>query len=606
MFNKNKEKTNKASESNGIAIAVKTLKYFMPIAWKTHKGYFFIRILKTIVNAVQPFVSIIFLPLIVAELLGGRNLEKLIFYTVVLAAGTGILTLANSLFSITIEKYAEKFNNYFSVEIGRRVMEMDFCHTEDKKALDQVEAAKTGMSWYSGGVDGICSPFFEIISNIITILGSAALIIVNAPILFFITAAVVAINVFITNKLNKIEIENYKALSKLNRVFGYYSFNLVDFRYGKDIRLYGAKDMMIEKWNSVTDEDIKHWDNMIDRQLPLNYISGGFGLAKDIASYLYLGILVLTGNISIPVFTQMLSAGSAFQNSMSEMMWRIQNIVMRTGYAYEYIKLMEYPAAITKGSRHVENAGHTIEFRNVSFAYPNTDVKVLNGVSLTLRQGEHLSVVGLNGAGKTTFIKLLCRLYDPTEGEILLDGINIKEYDYDEYISIFAPVFQDFRLFSFSIKENIVLDNLNNDQERVDGIIEQVGLKEKIGTLEKGVDTMLFKSFDENGIEPSGGEQQKIAIARALYKRAPVVILDEPTAALDPVAEYEIYRQFDTLVGGKTAIYISHRLSSCKFCDRIAVFSEGGIKEYGTHDELVEIDGGVYSEMFRAQARYYN
>ncbi len=173
-------------------------------------------------------------------------------------------------------------------------------------------------------------------------------------------------------------------------------------------------------------------------------------------------------------------------------------------------------------------------------------------------------------------------------------------------MNIFSPVFQDFRLFAFSINENIILDNVNDAQNNVDGIIEQVGLKEKVDSLEKGSGTMLFKSFDENGIEPSGGEQQKIAIARALYKKAPVVILDEPTAALDPVAEYDIYRHFDTLVGGKTAIYISHRLSSCKFCDRIAVFSEGRIKEYGTHEELVEIDGGVYSEMFRAQARYYN
>ena len=225
---------------------------------------------------------------------------------------------------------------------------------------------------------------------------------------------------------------------------------------------------------------------------------------------------------------------------------------------------------------------------------------------MLFRSGEHLSVVGLNGAGKTTFVKLLCRLYDPTDGEILLDGVNIKEYDYSEYMNIFSPVFQDFRLFAFSIKENIVLGNLNDDKDKVDGIIDQVGLKDKVDSLEKGSDTMLFKSFDENGIEPSGGEQQKMAIARALYKKAPVVILDEPTAALDPVAEYDIYRNFDTLVGGKTAIYISHRLSSCKFCDRIAVFSEGKIKEYGTHEELVKIDGGVYSEMFRAQARYYS
>ena len=195
-------------------------------------------------------------------------------------------------------------------------------------------------------------------------------------------------------------------------------------------------------------------------------------------------------------------------------------------------------------------------------------------------------------------------MYDPVEGEILLDGVNIKEYDYSEYMSLFAPVFQDFKLFAFSIRENIILSRTVNEAE-IRKITDQVGLFEKIDSLTEGIDTMLFKGFDENGIEPSGGEQQKIAIARALLKKAPVVILDEPTAALDPIAEYDIYRQFDVLVGNKTAIYISHRLSSCRFCDRIAVFSEGKIMEYGTHNELVDKVDGIYAKMFEAQAQYY-
>lgn len=279
---------------------------------------------------------------------------------------------------------------------------------------------------------------------------------------------------------------------------------------------------------------------------------------------------------------------------------------------------MDYPAAIEKGTLHVTDKPHTIEFRNVSFSYPNTDIQVLSGLNITLQPGEHLSVVGLNGAGKTTFIKLLCRLYDTTEGEILLDGINIRKYDYQEYMSLFSPVFQDFKLFGFSVKDNILLSDTSlapaqqeyaqdtTSQTNIQELLAQVGLQERIDSLEKGADTILFKAFDENGVEFSGGEQQKIAIARALYKKAPVVILDEPTAALDPVAEYDIYRQFNALVGGKTAIYISHRLSSCKFCDRIAVFSDGRIKEYGTHDELVKVKDGIYAEMFAAQAQYYN
>ncbi|MDE6420792.1 MAG: ABC transporter ATP-binding protein/permease, partial [Lachnospiraceae bacterium] len=221
--------------------------------------------------------------------------------------------------------------------------------------------------------------------------------------------------------------------------------------------------------------------------------------------------------------------------------------------------------------------------------------------------GEHLSVVGLNGAGKTTFVKLLCRLYDPTEGEILLDNVNIKEYDYEQYMNLFSPVFQDFKLFAFSIRDNILMGEEEKDHtnEALHALFEQVGFSDKLASLEHGMDTMLFKSFDKEGIEASGGEQQKLAIARALYKHAPVVILDEPTAALDPIAEYEIYRQFHSLVGGKTAIYISHRLSSCRFCDHIAVFSDGHVAEYGTHDTLVGKENGIYAEMFAAQAQYY-
>ena len=257
----------------------------------------------------------------------------------------------------------------------------------------------------------------------------------------------------------------------------------------------------------------------------------------------------------------------------------------------------------------VKEGLHTIEFRDVCFAYPGTDKLILDHVNIRVRPGEKLSVVGLNGAGKTTFIKLLCRLYDPTSGEILLDGKDIREYEYDAYMKQFAPVFQDFKLFGFTIGENILFqeETLRSGEEtqKLERLMKLVEMDEFISKQEKGIDTTVFTVFDEEGIEPSGGEQQKIAIARALYKDAPVIILDEPTAALDPVAEYEIYRQFHTLVGEKTAIYISHRLSSCRFCDTIAVFADGKIQEYGSHDQLANIPNGIYAGMFEAQARYY-
>lgn len=273
-------------------------------------------------------------------------------------------------------------------------------------------------------------------------------------------------------------------------------------------------------------------------------------------------------------------------------------------YAYEYLKFDAIPDAMVKGSKKTSNGEHIIEFLNVSFRYPRSENYVLRNLNLTIRQGEHLSVVGINGAGKTTFIKLLCRMYDVTEGEIRIDGINIKEYSDDEYRKLFAVVFQDFSLFAFSLKDNIIL-NEKADDKKLENTLKMAGLYVDAMKLENKVETTIFKSYDEKGTELSGGQQQKTAICRALYRDSPIVILDEPTAALDPIAEYEIYKRFNDLVGGKTAIYISHRLSSCKFCDRIAVFADDTIKEYGTHDELVNIKDGIYAGMYAAQAEYY-
>ncbi len=593
-----------AEKKSAFDIAIKTIKYFFPIAWKAHKGFFFVGALGIIVTSLTPFVGIMISPMIIDELMGERNIQKLVFYAAAIVLIEALGTLITSVISIVVEKYDEKYQNLFSELMSKRVMELDYQHTEDKKALDQANLASEGMSWYSGGVVGIFQRFFNIIINLSVIVGVMVIILTKAPLLFLITAALLLINAFLRSKGNKVDIEFHSRLAKANRIFGYLGWSLTDFRYGKDIRLYGAAEMMVNKWEAYNEEQIGEWRDNSNKHLMLDIPSDIAGAARDFGSYFYLGVLAILGKITIGAFTQLLTASATFNNNMNGLIYNVQEIIKRTSYAYEYVKFMDYPSAIEKGERHVQNAPHTIEFRNVGFTYPNTNVKVLENVNITIKQGEHLSVVGLNGAGKTTFIKLLCRLYDPTEGEILLDGVNIKEYDYAEYMSLFSPVFQDFKLFSFTIKENIALNEDCSDEE-LNRLIEQVGLSEKIASLEKGAATNLFKAFDENGIEPSGGEQQKIAIARALYKSAPVVILDEPTAALDPIAEYDIYRQFDGLVGGKTAIYISHRLSSCKFCDRIAVFSEGGIKEYGTHDELSALDNGIYAEMFVAQAQYY-
>lgn len=246
-----------------------------------------------------------------------------------------------------------------------------------------------------------------------------------------------------------------------------------------------------------------------------------------------------------------------------------------------------------------------IVFENVSFIYPNQEKKSLSNINLTIKKGERISIVGENGAGKTTFIKLLLRLYEPTEGRILFNGIDIRDIDYQDYQKIFSTVFQDYKLFAFRIIDNITsLEGNEAEKEKVMKCLEKAGLSSKIEKLEHGLDTYLYNIYDEEGIELSGGESQKLAIARALYKDSPIVILDEPTAALDPRAEYEIYTRFLALVESKTSIFISHRLSSTKLCDRIVLFKDGSIEETGTHNELLQ-KGGLYAELFRMQAQFY-
>lgn len=246
-----------------------------------------------------------------------------------------------------------------------------------------------------------------------------------------------------------------------------------------------------------------------------------------------------------------------------------------------------------------------ITFQNIFFQYPGTGRPALENVSLTLKPGQKTAVVGMNGSGKTTLVKLLCRMYDPDRGRILFNGVDIREYDYKSYMGLFSVVFQDFKLLALPVGENVAAAK-EYDVDKVQDCIAKAGLAERVQRMGKGVSTSLYRDIDEDGVEVSGGETQKIALARALYKDAPFVVLDEPTAALNPVSEHEIYSRFEKLVGEKTAVFISHRLSSCRFCDEILVFHEGRLVQRGTHQELLKDQRGQYYKMWQAQARYYN
>lgn len=315
----------------------------------------------------------------------------------------------------------------------------------------------------------------------------------------------------------------------------------------------------------------------------------------------------LAGAFGLGSVTQYVASTAKVSGGMSGLVSNIGSMRNNTPFLELVFDFLDIPDNMYRGSLTVEkrrDRKYNVEFRNVSFRYPGCDSWALRNVNMKFEIGRRLAVVGMNGSGKTTFIKLLCRLYDPTEGEILLNGIDIRKYNYREYMDIFSVVFQDFGLLSLKLGENVA-GRTDYDRARVVDCLEKAGFGARLAKLRDGTETYLYKDYNKNGIDVSGGEAQKIAIARSLYKDAPFIVLDEPTAALDPVAEAEIYSKFDEIAGDKTAIYISHRLSSCKFCDEIAVFDGGSVIQHGSHAELVADTCGKYYELWHAQAQYY-
>lgn len=301
------------------------------------------------------------------------------------------------------------------------------------------------------------------------------------------------------------------------------------------------------------------------------------------------------------------NAASTFSNNLFGLYSLVVDFRLMCRYLEEFVKFENLPEH--KGENELQEVELNmrddikIEFKNVYFKYPRAEEYILKNINLEINKYDKISIVGKNGAGKTTFIKLLCRLYKPNKGEILINGVNINFIKQEDYIQMLSTVFQDFKLYAFTIVENICFDGECN-QERLREVLKQVGVLEKVNSLEKGINTSLYKFFDPNGIELSGGENQKVAIGRAIYRDTPIIILDEPTAALDPYAEYEIFSKLNEIADKKTAIFISHRLSSCKFSNKIIVFDKGEVVEQGTHDELVKASG-LYSEMWGTQAQYY-
>ncbi|MCL1845205.1 MAG: ABC transporter ATP-binding protein/permease [Defluviitaleaceae bacterium] len=392
-----------------------------------------------------------------------------------------------------------------------------------------------------------------------------------------------------------------------NRFANFYLWTMICFGWlAKDIRIYDQQ-RMISKTADAALLDVNKWKKFYTYQATHSTASDVLAQGISGVIYLYVAVKAFAGAFGVGHIVQYVGAINQFTNGFGGLMHQVGELYNNGPFLARCLNFLDTPGKIYQGTIPVEkrdDCDYEIEFKNVSFKYPGGENFAIKNLNLKLQTGQRLAVVGMNGSGKSTMIKLLTRLYDPTEGIITLNGIDIKKYNYMEYLGIFGVVFQDHGILNFTLGENVAA-SMRYDEELVINALVQAGFDKRLETMPHGLNTYIGKWFSEEGIDISGGESQKIVLARALYKNAPFIILDEPTAALDPIAEYEIYTKFNDIVGNKTAVYISHRLSSCRFCDDIIVFHEGELIQQGSHEDLMRREGEKYFELWNAQAQYY-
>lgn len=594
--------------------------------YQIRKQYIWVLIGHAILQAIRPFIPIILSAKILDELLGDKDINKLITLAIILV---GFMLITHIISSYFIKKYNDEskmlINSYY-FELSKKSMSMEYASIEKKETMDllhQIEgAANSWMAiwniaeYMQKGMLAIIEIGIAVtlILTMLTgkataIVGELAFIQSNMAVIALLAVLMLGLYLYsvIQAKIGETAAKDMQSGIAGNRVFGYLFFWMTNnYEHGKDIRIYNAQDLLHSKIKGFVkgnyhDCDEHYVKPNVKHFSLLNLVN----VMILMAVYCFIILKAYVGAITIGTIFIQINAIMKLYDSVGSFLTQYNMLKAACEHFKYSIEFFELPESNKKGKKHLDAFdAYTFEFKDVSFIYPGTDTVVLDHIDLTIRSGERLAVVGMNGAGKTTMIKLLCRLYEPTSGTITLNGINIHDYDFDAYIKLFSVVFQDFQLFAFELDKNVATDNVINSDSLVEAL-KNAGLSNVIEDLNNDFKVPIGKNFDGEGRDFSGGEKQKLAIARALYRNAPVVILDEPTAALDPIAEYEIYTKFNTLVEDKTAVFISHRLSSCRFCHDIAVFHQGKIVQHGNHETLLQDSKGKYYELWNAQAEHY-
>lgn len=615
------------SEKNGYRFHQK-LKLIMVLTKKAVSyapSYLPMRVIQLVLQIFAPFLISVFPALILDELTAHNNLQKLLLLTLVTVFLGGISGLMDYLLRRRLSQDAFVINQKIELSINEAFIRMDYEKLEDQKVQELSQLARDTNN-HASSLESMISTFFSMIGQCISLVGMAAILsrllftdgkvekisgVVgwlarNSVICLLIALALCLISSRMNGLLLKVYERYDKKFAALGREYKYYGQLARDEIYVKDIRTFRLYNLINRRIEHYCQRNKKLTDEVNIPEI-FTDMTGNLMMALELVIvYAMVSSKVLMGVISIGEFYLYISAITQVISLVRAVFENKNSIDRCLMYQQAYCKIEELAEKsiwIKEREEIHKECGNTLVFEHVTFAYPGTDKQVIDDVSFTLHPGEKLALVGRNGAGKTTLVKLMLGLYKPQKGRILWNGQEIGKLPYEEYINNFSAVFQDFKLIASSIAENVAMEEVW-DEEKVKKSLYDAGFSSRLASLKEGVFTQLLGNFNQESVNLSGGEAQKIAIARAFYKEAPILILDEPTAALDPIAEQDIFIVIRKKLQGQSAIFISHRLSSCRICDRILVLDNGKILQDGSHNVLAA-KNGLYQTMWKAQKGFY-
>ncbi len=582
-----------------------------------NKRYFPLRLLQTLFQQTSPYFNLWMSAEIVNSLYDGKTGRELFVLVAVTLIGNLVLHVAGAWLGRTVGTELKRLTDNESAAFNRKTISLDYDKLENpeirtlrRKITENAYINSYGVTAMRYAVEdlfrcGISLAFAAVLFAEMVVSIVKAGVTPMSVLLLIGLVGLTAVSVLYRRQAEKKMTERNKRMGDLlleeNRLSNGYALQ------GLDTRIYNQTEILTKLSLKMNRMHFRIFSKARMQSWTLGLPFRVLTALSEICAYLLVCFYCLAGVFPIGGVIKYVGYLSRVTGNFVDLFYNLNRLRINEPFVDLYLEYFDLSNDMYQGSLAVEKRSDKqfdISFRDVSFRYPGAKGYALKHISLDLKVGERLAVVGMNGSGKTTFIKLLCRLYDPTEGEIFMNDFNIRKYDYREYLDLFSVVFQDYTLLSLPLGNNIACAE-KWDTAKAEKLIAEVGLEERYTEMPSRLNTPLYKHFDEDGVNVSGGEAQKIALARALYRDAPFIILDEPTAALDPIAESEIYSRFDSIVGDKTAIYISHRLSSCRFCDKIAVFDQGQIVQIGSHEELLSDKNGKYYELWHAQAKYY-